>query len=540
MGKHTDETASLLKGAFILTIAAMVTKVLSAVYRVPFQNIVGDVGFYIYQQIYPFYGMAIVLCTVGFPVIISKLYAEYKEIGDQEAVSTLVDAAFIVLFTVGVLTFSCLFFGAEMIAVVMKDAQLVPLIKAVSYVFLFMPLIALIRGIYQGRGDMIPTAVSQVGEQFIRVTSILIFSFILVEKGYSLYAAGEGAVYGSIAGLLMSVCILVLFVVNKKDKHTFFTNKNTVLLKKFIKVLFVQGTAVCLSGMLIIFIQLADSFNLYALLVSSGVEETVAKGMKGIYDRGQPLIQLGIIVATSISLAIIPFISSAKARNDVQLLTDKTRLALQLSIVVGVGASAGLWCIIEPTNIMLFENNAGSDVLAVLALMIAFSSAIMTIIAILQGLGMMIFPAIVVLCGALMKYLLNMLLVPSLGTIGGAFASVMTLMIVLAVLAMKLSYQVKFVVFSSRFIFTLSLATILLVVLLSQYLEVTNFLYAVMDSERIAAAIQALSAVIIGGFIYMMVILRGGIFRMEEIGMLPFGSKLILFLPKKYRLGDSK
>lgn len=540
MGKHTDETASLLKGAFILTIAAMVTKVLSAIYRVPFQNIVGDVGFYIYQQIYPFYGIAIVLCTVGFPVIISKLYAEYKEIGDQEAVSTLVDAAFIVLFTVGVLTFSCLFFGAEMIAVVMKDAQLVPLIKAVSYVFLFMPLIALIRGIYQGRGDMIPTAVSQVGEQFIRVTSILIFSFILVEKGYSLYAAGEGAVYGSIAGLLMSVCILVLFVVNKKDKHTFFTNKNTVLFKKFIKVLFVQGTAVCLSGMLIIFIQLADSFNLYALLVSSGVEETVAKGMKGIYDRGQPLIQLGIIVATSISLAIIPFISSAKARNDVQLLTDKTRLALQLSIVVGVGASAGLWCIIEPTNIMLFENNAGSDVLAVLALMIAFSSAIMTIIAILQGLGMMIFPAIVVLCGALMKYLLNMLLVPSLGTIGGALASVMTLMIVLAVLAMKLSYQVKFVVFSSRFIFTLSLATILLVVLLSQYLEVTNFLYAVMDSERIAAAIQALSAVIIGGFIYMMVILRGGIFRMEEIGMLPFGSKLILFLPKKYRLGDSK
>lgn len=44
----------LLKGAFILTFAAFLSKILSAVYRVPFQNFVGDLGFYIYQQAYPF------------------------------------------------------------------------------------------------------------------------------------------------------------------------------------------------------------------------------------------------------------------------------------------------------------------------------------------------------------------------------------------------------------------------------------------------------------------------------------------------------
>ena len=71
-----------MRGTFILTIAALFTKILSAFYRIPFQNIVGDVGFYIYQQVYPFYAIAIALSTYGFPVIISKLYAE--EINKKE------------------------------------------------------------------------------------------------------------------------------------------------------------------------------------------------------------------------------------------------------------------------------------------------------------------------------------------------------------------------------------------------------------------------------------------------------------------------
>src|SRR3954453_14485409 len=76
MQKSLKPSKAVFKGAFILTIAALFTKILSAFYRIPFQNIVGDVGFYIYQQVYPFYAIAIALSTYGFPVVISKLYTE--------------------------------------------------------------------------------------------------------------------------------------------------------------------------------------------------------------------------------------------------------------------------------------------------------------------------------------------------------------------------------------------------------------------------------------------------------------------------------
>ncbi|MEL5941172.1 oligosaccharide flippase family protein, partial [Tetragenococcus halophilus] len=49
---------TMMEGAFILTIASFIAKVLSAIYRIPFQNIVGDEGFYVYQQVYPIYGIA--------------------------------------------------------------------------------------------------------------------------------------------------------------------------------------------------------------------------------------------------------------------------------------------------------------------------------------------------------------------------------------------------------------------------------------------------------------------------------------------------
>ncbi|MGN1293051.1 MAG: oligosaccharide flippase family protein, partial [Levilactobacillus brevis] len=55
MGNRNVNTT--LQGALILSVAAFVAKLLSAVYRVPFQNMVGNTGFYVYQQVYPLYGI---------------------------------------------------------------------------------------------------------------------------------------------------------------------------------------------------------------------------------------------------------------------------------------------------------------------------------------------------------------------------------------------------------------------------------------------------------------------------------------------------
>ena len=73
-----------MKGAMLLTIAALIVKVLSAIYRVPYQNLVGDQGFYVYQQVYPFISFFVVWTGSGFAIAISKMLADIEARGGSK------------------------------------------------------------------------------------------------------------------------------------------------------------------------------------------------------------------------------------------------------------------------------------------------------------------------------------------------------------------------------------------------------------------------------------------------------------------------
>ncbi len=537
---NLNQSRSLFKGTFILTIAAILTKILSAFYRIPFQNIVGDVGFYIYQQVYPFYGMAMVLSTTGFPVVISKLYAEQKEKGDEDKSRLLLFTSFLFLQVIGVICFLILYLGAEGIARWMNDPHLAVLLRVVSIVFLTFPIGSLLRGYNQGIGDMVPTALSQVGEQTVRVMTILFLSYLFIQQGYSLYLVGSGAMFGSITGSIISGIILFMFLWIRKEWNVImpipgmFQSYRTEV-GVICKALLFQGLMICISGMLMIFIQLADALNLYSLLVSNGMNEDIAKGVKGIYDRGQPLIQLGTVAATSMSLTLVPLISRARLAAKQDELHKKIQLAVKVSVVIGVGASTGLWAIIEPTNTMLFENGLGTSVLGVLSFIILFTSIMSTVIAIMQGLGSLFFPAIAVVASFPIKYGLNVVFIPVFGTMGAAISSLMTLGLVCCLLLVKFRKMIVGPLFSHRYLQTVLLATAAMVLFLKSYLYITDFFVNFLKSERLGAALQSLSAVFLGGLLFFLIIIRGRVFLMEELSLFPLGSKLIHLLAHKDR-----
>jgi len=538
MQKSIHPSKAVFKGAFILTLAAIVTKILSAFYRIPFQNIVGDVGFYIYQQVYPFYGMAVVLSTTGFPVVISKLYAEQKERGDDLRSRLLLFASYLFLQGFGIICFIILYCGAEEIAGWMKDPHLTILLRVVAVVFLIFPISSLLRGYYQASGDMVPTALSQVGEQSVRVLTIIFLSLLFMAKGVSLYLVGGGAMFGSITGSIISAVILFMFLRIRKEWKIIMPVRGMISNYKqdvgaIWKALFFQGLMICLSGMLMIFTQLADSLNLYSLLVAKGMDSELAKGIKGVFDRGQPLIQLGTVAATSMSLTLVPLITKARMASRKTELHKHIQLALKVSIVVGAGASAGLWAIIEPVNLMLFENRAGSSALGILSFVIFFTSIISTVIAIMQGMGKVRFPAFAVMTVFPLKYLCNIVFIPKLGISGAAISSLISLLIVTLILIIGFKSIAEGPMLGKGLLRTVLTAMICMVLLLKGYLYLTNNFFAHMEMERLGAAVQSISAVVFGGLLFLWMIIRGGVFREEELALFPLGSKLIHFLARK-------
>ena len=76
---------------------------------------------------------------------------------------------------------------------------------------------------------------------------------------------------------------------------------------------------------------------------------------KGVYDRGQPLVQMGILIASTLSLAIVPLIAHHTTRNKGKGALPFIRLTFRTAFLFGWAAAAGLALVLPFVNEMLFE-----------------------------------------------------------------------------------------------------------------------------------------------------------------------------------------
>ncbi len=511
------------QGAILLTVAALITKILSAAYRIPYQNIAGDIGFYVYQQVYPIYGIALILSIYGFPVVISKLISENN--GDKLYVQKIAVVSFYALLLFGVFTSVLLFLFAKQISNIMADNLLVIPLQVTAFSFLMVPFLSIFRGYHQGNGNMTPTAVSQITEQFLRVFLILFLAYLFIVNGFGPYGAGTGAAIGSVVGAIVGVVVLFVYFI-KMEKLSFFQLSFSYCdAKQIVTKLFRDSVLICFSALVFVLFQLVDAITIVRLLQDAGVHEQIAKVSKGIFDRGQPLIQLGTVVTTAFSLALVPLIASAIAKGETKEASIQAELSLRLSFMIGLSAAVGLIIIIEPTNAMLFTDRSDSHVLAVLGSTIAFSAIVMTTAAILQGYGHLKAPALHVCIGVFIKYGLNIILIPSFGTLGAAIATVVAFSIIcglniwriLKIKGISLKHLQRYyaVIFSTLImaVFTYIYKTVM---------ERTILLPA----SRMAETILALSSVTLGAAVFLFCILYFQSFTPKEIELLPKGDKL--------------
>jgi len=98
---------------------------------------------------------------------------------------------------------------SSQLAQLMGDPDLKPILQSVSWMFLWMPLLATLRGYFQGNYRMEPTAVSQVSEQLVRVGAILIAAYLYTKTKGDLYVMGANAMSGATIGAVLASSILL-------------------------------------------------------------------------------------------------------------------------------------------------------------------------------------------------------------------------------------------------------------------------------------------------------------------------------------------
>lgn len=511
---------SFMKGASILTIAALVVKILSAVYRVPFQNLVGDKGFYIYQQVYPFIGIFIVWTSAGFAVAVSKMLAESRSSQESRGILRVSLAYLLVLSAV---IFLVLRSGSSVFAGLMGDSALAPVLHTGAYIVLVLPFLSVLKGVFQSEGQMIPVAVSNVSEQLFRVIIVLVGTWFAVRAGTSLYKIGEITMWAAVAGEAVGVMILTWFFL-KRERVTSIQVKKWQVVKDLTKI----SISVSASSLILLVFQLVDSFTIYNALIQSGVTSEQAMEMKGVYDRGQPLAQMGILLASTLALAIVPLIAHHASKEQEKGALPFISLTFRTSILFGWAATIGLMLVLPFVNEMLFETRTGSVALIIFSVQIFWLSIILPLMAILQGSNKVRGPLLLMLLGVALKLVLTPVLVRLYGIEGAAASGAIAFAIITVLLIVYFKRFWKFPLAPLRFYIVLLGAAVAMAVVLIPWTFVADHSFFSGLSSRWSATWTAMTAVVIGAIIFLFVVLKSRIMKEREWYVLPFGKRLAL------------
>ncbi|SDC86223.1 polysaccharide transporter, PST family [Melghirimyces thermohalophilus] len=538
---------SFMKGAAILAVAAFITKLLGAVYKIPYQNITGNEGMFVYQQVYPLYSTLLTVATAGFPIAISKLVSERLTRGDEEGARRVFRVTSVILSASGILLFLLLYSGAPTVATWMGSRELLTLpIRAVSTALLVVPVMSAIRGYFQGHQNMTPTAVSQVVEQGVRVVTILTLAWWFMSSGAGVIYAGSGAVFGAFTGAAAGLAVLLFYwgrnrkqqqlLVKEAERPNRFRDREA--LGQLVRQLVLLSIPISLGALILPLFSLADSFTVANLLEAGGWSKDRAVEAKGVFDRGQPLIQFASFFATALSLSIVPAVAEAQTRGDEGSIGLRSSLALRLTLLMGVPASLGLALVAQPTNIMLYRDAAGSEALAILAVTALFSTLAMTSSGILQGLGHVVLPARNLLIGVGVKLLGNLILIPQWDIRGAALATVFGYAAAAALNLLALKKRVGFLFRLGSTKGPLVAAALLMGA--AVWLTVQGMTWWTLDwSQRAAMSATSLSGVLAGAVVYGMALLLFGVLRRGDLERVPkVGARLIPLLEKLRLLKD--
>lgn len=164
-----------LRGAAALGVSGTVVKALGALYKIPLVSLIGCLGLGLYQSAYAFYAFVATLCSAGIASCLSKVVAEKRATGRDPSFA--VSSYMRVFIALGVLGAFCV----VAFPMIFKKRAAGTGFYAYAFLALSLPLVCVdgvLCGNFQGRGEMIPTAASEVAGQTAKMLVGLSFCFI--------------------------------------------------------------------------------------------------------------------------------------------------------------------------------------------------------------------------------------------------------------------------------------------------------------------------------------------------------------------------
>ncbi|MBQ5668391.1 MAG: polysaccharide biosynthesis protein [Peptococcaceae bacterium] len=528
---------SFVKGAVVLSVAGIMAKCLGALYRIPFARIASDECGAIYALVYPIYNLLLALSTAGIPLAISKLVAEYEEQGKSGMSLRILKLSLLLLASIGIVVAVALFISADWIATTVWEVPGAAIsIRVITPAMIFTCIQAVFRGYFQGMQQMVPTALSQITEQFVRVTVIFAALFLLMPYGDEVTAAGAtfGATVGS--GMALVLMITIFFLYRKKQKNNPLwisrmddlaeSISNSQVLKKVVAL----AIPIAIGSLVLPVMQSIDSILVLSRLQAGGLSlDTSLVEFNYLGNCVQPIINLPFMITTAVAASLVPNISEALAMGQNEKVRVTFANAMQLAILIVLPATVGLMTLATPIMELLYDKPGAGVAMFWSAAVVLVVGLYQISAGTLQGMGKAMVPMYSLLMGAVIKIVLTFTLtaMPAVGIRGAALGSVIGFAVAAGNNVFQVSRRIGWGWLSSRYhvVKPLISVVVMAVLVLASY----SGIYMLLDSNGLATLVS----IAIGGCAYFAVLLAIGGVSLEIIRKVPkLGNKLATLLLK--------
>ena len=536
--------ASFMKNVLILMFAQISVKLLGLIYRLVITNAegFGNTGLGYYSTGYQIYSLLLALSSIGIPSVVSKMVSERIAIGDNKGAQRIFKISMTFFVSLGLAFSLLLFFAAEPIATLVFN---VPDVKYVMQVLapaiVFVAASAVFRGYFAGQNDMKPTSASQILEQFFNCVLSITFVYALIGKEPYIMAAGGNL--SSTLAIIITFMYLILYYKRRKirvSKKQISPEKNKTN-GQLLKAILAMSIPITISSVISVVNPIIDSSTVsrciqtaFAGIITGGKEalEEYAMNMTGILAKMDTLVGLPVAINVAFSTALTPAIAAAIAKKDYKTASKRLSFSLFSSLIIVLPCAAGFIALAQPIlNLIYPTASDGAPILMLYSISMIFIALSQTINGGLYGLNKTKTPAIALAVGALIKFILNIILIsnPNIGIIGAGISSIVCQVVAFTICFTSLRKSIRLNLNLKDNIIKPIASAVTMGVLV--YL-ISSGLSKVMNGN-----IATIISILCGVLIYTAMILLTKSLKKEDILMIPFGSKVY---PLLVRMGIYK
>ncbi|MFA9557184.1 stage V sporulation protein B [Evansella sp. AB-rgal1] len=506
---------SFLKGAFILIIAGLITRVLGFINRIVVARIMGAEGVGLYMMAVPTLLLIITLTQLGLPVAISKLVAEADADQDRAKIKKILVVSLSVTGALSIVFTIIMILVAPLIAsTFLTDSRAFYPLIAISPIVPIVALSSVLRGYFQGLQNMKPTAYSQVIEQIVRITLVAALTTAFLPLGLEYAAAG--AMISVVIGELASLIFMMMMFKYKKRfrvrKQFFAYAKEGKRTFQDLMAIALPTTGSRLIGSVSYFF---EPIVVAQSLAIAGVATTIATAQYGeLSGYVIPMLLLPTFITYSLSVSLVPAISEAAHQKNYGLIHHRLAQALRLALVSGGAAVVVLYVFAEPVMELVYDAPTVATYLKIMApfsLFLYFQSPLQ---AALQALGLAKAAMINSFIGAFVKIAAIFVLAsrPELGIMGAALAIVIGFLLVTLLHFATLVKSISFTLHMREII------KVLIAMVVSGY--ASSWMFTTVLAGQTLLAKTGIS-IIIAGVVYVILISVFGLIKREEANKIP-------------------